>query len=76
MNIFLIRPRKISNNLGLSSESSQFSEEKGRRTEEGREEEKMCSNKFDGPIRTEFKLIFLQSYTVGKQLTEDHPKKY
>ena len=36
----------------------------------------MCSNKFDGPIRTKFKVIFLQFYTVGKELTVDHPKKY
>ena len=38
---------------------------------EGREEENMCSNKFNGPIRTKLKVIFLQFY---KELTEDHPK--
>ena len=69
-------PRKFSNNLGIESDSSQFSEEKRGRTKEGREEENMCSNKFDGPIRTKFKVIFLQFYTVGKELTVDHPKKY
>ena len=44
--------------------------EKGR-TKEGREEENMCSTKFDGPIRTNFKVIFLQFY---KELTVDHLK--
>ena len=48
----------------------------GKNGEEGREEENMCSSKFDGPIRTKFKVIFLQFFTVGKELTVDHPKKY
>ena len=39
--------------------------------DEGRTRGNMCSNKFDGPIRTKFKVIFLQFY---KERTIDHLK--